>query len=153
MIFSDEVFVRIVIFMLGFTGFIVSWHIYKHKKPANTPLVCPMNFDCHAVVHSDYSRFFGVPVEILGMLYYAFLSLSYVALIFVPQIFPVVFVGVLAILSLVAFLFSAYLICVQVFILKKGCFWCFVSALICILIFILTVFTYNLSTVFVNLFA
>jgi uncharacterized membrane protein len=38
-----------------------------------------------------------------------------------------------------AFLFSLYLIGVQIFILKKGCSWCIVSALISALIFILAI--------------
>ena len=143
MIFSGEIFIRIVIFMLGFSGFVVARHVYKHKKPDKSPLVCPMKFDCNAVVHSDFSKLFGVPVEILGMIYYAFLASSYLALIFISQSLPTFFVAVLATLSAIAFLFSAYLIFVQVFILKKGCFWCYISALICILIFILTILNYN----------
>lgn len=142
--FSNEILIRVTIFILGLCGFLVAKHIRNHKKK-NIPLVCPIRFDCQTVVHSDYSRFFGIPVEILGMVYYAFLSLSYFFLIFVPVDMPTVLINFLISLSLIAFIFSVYLIAVQIFILKKGCSWCIVSAFICLCVFILTIFHYDIS--------
>ena len=138
--FSNEILVQISIFVLGVCGFWVAKHIRDHKTK-NTPLVCMVGFDCHTVVHSDYSRFFGMPVEIFGMIYYALISLSYLLFILVPNIpnnMQIDLGGILALISLTAFLFSVYLILVQIFILKKGCSWCIVSALISALIFVLT---------------
>ena len=129
MIFSHEILIRGSIALLGVGGFFVARYIYRHKK-YQTPLVCPMQFDCHAVIHSDYSKFLGIPVEILGMIYYAFIFFSYAFLIIIPIVQAV---------TLGALVFSIYLIGVQIFILKKGCSWCLVSALISILIFILSV--------------
>lgn len=143
MIFSEDVLARVAIFILGICGFFVARHIYKHKKPNAAPLVCPLKLDCDTVVHSDYSKFFGIPVEILGMIYYVFISASYLILIFFLHSLPFILVGFLAFLSVVAFLFSLYLIGVQIFVLKKGCFWCFVSAFICVLIFLLTISSYR----------
>lgn len=134
---SNDMLVKIAIFILGVGGFLVATHIRKHKTQ-NTPLVCPIGFDCHAVVHSDYSRFFGIPVEVFGMIYYSLISVAYLYLIFVNQV-PVFVISALIFLSLLAFLFSAYLIAVQIFILKKGCSWCIVSALVTLCIFILTI--------------
>ncbi|HEV7702415.1 MAG TPA: vitamin K epoxide reductase family protein [Candidatus Paceibacterota bacterium] len=139
--FSNEILIRLIMIVLGVCGFLVAKHIHKHKTQ-NTPLVCMVGFDCHTVVHSDYSKFFGVPVEFLGMLYYAFISIVYLILILVPQVLSYnhdLFILTLSSISLVAFLFSLYLIAVQIFILKKGCSWCIVSAFISALIFILTV--------------
>src|SRR5690349_2993269 len=136
---SDIIFIKFAIDVLAICGFVVARHIYKHKKPNSSPLVCPLKFDCHAVVHSDYSKFFGMPVEILGMVYYGFVAISYAFFILIPGSLPIVFIAFLVALSLSAFMFSLYLIGIQIFVLKKGCFWCYVSALICILIFILTV--------------
>ena len=138
--FSNEILVQIAIFVLGVCGFWVAKHIRDHKTK-NTPLVCMVGFDCHTVVHSDYSRFFGMPVEIFGMIYYALISLSYLLFILVPNIpnnMQIDLGGILALISLTSFLFSVYLILVQIFILKKGCSWCIVSALISALIFVLT---------------
>ena len=135
---------------MGAFGFWVAWHIRDHKVKQN-PLVCPIRFDCNTVVNSDYSKFFGVPVEVLGMIYYAFISFSYLSFIFLPNVLPNILIGFMIMLSVIAFVFSLYLIGVQVFILKKGCSWCFVSAAICILIFTLTVFTYDFGFVAENI--
>jgi uncharacterized membrane protein len=152
MTFSEDVLIRIAISILGLFGLWVAWHIYKHKKPEASPLVCPLKFDCETVVHSDYSKFFGIPVEMLGMVYYTFIAFSYLSLIFVSHSLPMIFVGILATLSMIAFLFSLYLIGVQIFILRKGCFWCFISAFICILIFILTVSAYDFTSTIQSIF-
>jgi uncharacterized membrane protein len=147
MIFSDYIFVRVAIGLLGVCGFFVADHIRKHKVK-QVPLVCMAGFDCHTVVHSDYSRFFGIPVEILGMIYYAVIALGYLVLTLVfGEVLPQLVVNIAAILSLAAFLFSVYLIIVQVLVLKKGCSWCFVSAFISISIFLLTLNAYHIDYV------
>lgn len=116
-------------------GFLLAAFIH-FKKKMSTPLVCPIGHSCDPVVHSDYSRFLGVPVEILGMGYY-FLILLYYSLF---SIFPAsgeselefIFIGV----STLAFMFSAYLTAVQAFILKEWCTWCLISAALCTVIFL-----------------
>jgi len=115
----------------------VAKHIRKHKKTGNF-LVCPIKFDCNTVVNSDYSKFFGIPVEILGMAYYGIIFITYFLLIFFGDLAPVNLISLLTTMSMAAFIFSIYLICVQIFILRKGCSWCIISALISVSIFILT---------------
>ena len=141
--FSNDVLVRIAIFVLGLCGFMVAKHIRHHKKTGKL-LVCPIRFDCSTVVNSDYSKFFGIPIEILGMAYYGLVFISYFFFIFLPGLLPNLLVGFMIALSVTAFVFSLYLIFVQIFILRKGCSWCIISALISALIFILTVVTYHL---------
>jgi uncharacterized membrane protein len=144
MIFSsDDISTRVAVFFLAFCGLMVARHIYKHKKPDQKPLTCLAGFDCHTVVHSDYSKFMGVDLTILGMVYYVLMSLSYLLLIFAPETLPPIFIYLIILGSLAAFLFSIYLIGIQIFILKKGCSWCFVSAFISTLIFILNLFAYD----------
>jgi len=137
--FSNEILMRIAISIFGLCGFMVAKHIRNHKVKGEI-LVCPIRFDCNTVVNSDYSKFFGIPVEILGMGYYAFIFFSYLAFIFLPSALPHTLIFFMLIVSKVAFIFSVYLIGVQIFALKKGCSWCIVSALISALIFFLTVF-------------
>lgn len=146
--FSNDILIRAVILVLGVCGFLVAKHIRNHKVK-NAPLVCMVGFDCHTVVNSDYSKFMGIPVEIFGMIYYAFISVFYLIFIFVPMpdIWSLDLNFVLFVVSFIAFLFSLYLIGVQIFVLKKGCSWCIVSAFICLLIFIATVFTYDFSSI------
>lgn len=150
MSFLNDVSVHIFVAFLALGGFLIAKHIRNHKTK-NMPLICPAKFDCHAVVHSDYSKFMNVPLEILGMIYYSLIFLAYLVLIFIPNILPVTLTLFLVLLSMGAFLFSVYLIAVQIFILKKGCSWCFVSAFISILIFVLTIFTYDITPLMQNL--
>jgi uncharacterized membrane protein len=142
MTFSNDILIQIAIVILGLCGFAVARHIRNHKTK-NTPLVCPIGFDCHAVVHSDYSKFFNVPVELLGMVYYAFISLVYIFFIFTPQVLPSFFIASIVLIPSIAFLFSLYLIGVQIFVLKKGCSWCIISAIISALIFIFSLYMYQ----------
>lgn len=147
MTFSEDVLLRMAIFVLGLCGFWVARHIYKHKNSEEKPLVCPINFDCHGVVHSDYSKFLGMHVDILGMVYYALISIAYLLFIFMPSQMPILLVNFMIGISAFAFLFSLYLIGVQIFALKKGCSWCIVSAVISVLIFIFTLATYHFDYV------
>lgn len=151
--FSEDVLARLAIFVLGICGLMVARHIYRHKNNNKNPLICPIRFDCHAVTHSNYSKLFGIPVEILGMIYYATIALAYFLFIFTAEATRPSIIGFIIFLSFVAFLFSIYLIGVQIFILKKGCSWCIVSALICFFIFILSAVAYdfsNLSQIFIK---
>ena len=143
--FSNDILIRVIIFILGVCGFMVAKNIRNHKIKS-TPLVCPIGFDCNAVVHSNYSRFFGMPVEFLGMIYYALISFIYLFVIFRETLSPYL-VSFLILTSLLGLIFSIYLILVQIFILKKGCSWCFVSAFISIVIFSLTMFIYDFNSI------
>ncbi len=142
--FSGDILIQITIIVLGLCGFLVAKHIYDHKTK-NTPLVCPVGFDCHAVVHSDYSRFLGVRVEIFGMVYYALVSIVYLLLFFISESMPDMVSSFLVLTSFGAFIFSVYLILIQTFVLKKGCSWCIVSALISTIIFILIALNYDFN--------
>ena len=142
--FSENISIQLIIVVLGIFGFLVSKHIRSHKTK-NTPLVCPVRFDCHAVVHSDYSKFLGIPVELSGMIYYSMISLAYLFIILTQGSAHILFVNLVIVSSLLAFVFSLYLISIQIFILKKGCSWCIVSSLISASIFILTVVMYHLG--------
>ena len=141
MIFTNDILTQIAVFILGLCGLWVAWHIYNHKRKQKL-LVCPIRFDCNTVVNSDYSKFFGIPVEILGMFYYSLVSLFYLFLILFPGVLPAILISFFVGLSSVAFVFSLYLIGVQIFALRKGCSWCFISAFISTLIFILAVLLY-----------
>ena len=142
---SNDLLIQVAIFILAASGFLVASHIYR-KKRKEQPLICPIKFDCNTVVNSDYSKFFGIPVEILGMLYYALIALSYLFLILMPSPISAFFSGFLLAASTAAFLFSVYLMLVLLLILRKGCSWCFLSAILCTLIFTLSAVYYNLGS-------
>lgn len=136
---------RSALFILAVIGFFIAKYIHNQKK-TNKPLICMAGFDCESVVKSSHSQMMGIPLEVFGMLYYAFMSVVYFALIFIPSSsLHDLLIIFLFTAPLLAFLFSLYLVFIQVFVLKKGCSWCFLSSFVCIAIFILTVFAYDFS--------
>lgn len=114
----------------------IAAYIYR-KKRAHSRLVCPLKADCDSVVQSDYARFFGVPVELLGIAYYSLIAASYATIAAIPAVAVPPFVFALLSLTAAAFLFSLYLTFIQAFAIKQWCSWCLVSAGLCTLIFIL----------------
>jgi uncharacterized membrane protein len=136
MTFSNEILIHIGILVLGLCGFMVARHIFHHKRTGKV-LVCPIKFDCNTVVNSDYSKFFGIPLELLGMGYYGFTVFLHLLFILIPNNLSAFVFGFSSALAAAAFVFSVYLISVLLFVLRKGCLWCFFSAGISTLIFIL----------------
>ena len=127
----------ILLMFFGFTGFVLAFYIY-HKKHENKPLVCPLRSDCNAVITSRWSRLAGIPVEILGMCYYATIVILHAVVATYPFVFSSTVEHVSLIVSAIAFCFSIYLISIQAFVLKQWCMWCLCSATLCVLIFLTT---------------
>ncbi len=115
-------------------GFFIALHIHR-KKQAEEEFLCPIGFDCDAVVRSKYSRVMGVPVEIGGMVYYALVAVSYAFFYFAPTLLSPIFLLLVLAASASAVLFSLYLTGVQMFALKEWCTWCLASAFMCAVIF------------------
>jgi uncharacterized membrane protein len=123
-----------LLIFLGFGGFTLAFYIH-HKKKMKTALVCPLKGHCDSVIHSDYSRFLGVPVENLGMLYYALIAVSYGFAIVFPSLYAPLFASGLLAVTITAFAFSIYLTLLQAFAIKNWCTWCIISAILCAAIF------------------
>jgi len=139
-----------IIIFLAFCGFLIANYIRHHKKNVQEALVCPLKANCDTVIHSDYSKFLGIPVEILGMVYYGLLALSYALITVFPVLgVPLVVSGLLS-ATFCAFMFSIYLTFLQAFAIKNWCTWCLISAAICATIFAVDAYT---SPLFSSFFA
>ncbi|PIT97724.1 MAG: hypothetical protein COT71_04550 [Candidatus Andersenbacteria bacterium CG10_big_fil_rev_8_21_14_0_10_54_11] len=114
---------HLLIISLGIVGFIESTYIYRNKRKQKV-LVCPLHADCETVVHSEFSRFFGIPVELLGAAYYGTVATAFAAAV-LAGILPT---GPAFLLTAGAFLFSVYLTFIQAFTLRQWCSWCLGSA-------------------------
>ena len=125
---------HIILIFAAFGGFLLSFYI-RHKKRAHEKMICPLDSDCDAVVYSDYSKFFGIPLEILGILYYGIIAVSYALFLIIPAFAAPAVVFSILILTIAAFLFSLYLTFIQAFALKQWCTWCLISAGLCAIIF------------------
>ena len=142
---------KILIALLGFSGFLLAGYIRNHKQKM-TPLVCPLEGSCEAVVHSDYSKILGIPVELLGMTYYAAIAILYSTAVLYPTLVNTQISYMVLSVSILAFFFSVYLTAIQAFVLHHWCTWCLFSAGICTSIFLLAliVMNQNILAVFIN---
>jgi uncharacterized membrane protein len=123
------------IITLATAGFIIAWYIY-FKKQTHDTLVCPLNSKCEVVINSSFSRFFGIPIEILGMGYYALMIIGYTVFMVMPSAATPLAIFLIVIISTAAFLFSIYLTFIQAFALREWCTWCLTSATLSTLIFL-----------------
>lgn len=125
---------HVLLIACAFGGLFLAAFIH-FKKRLHHPLVCPIGHSCDPVVHSDYSRFMDIPVEILGVIYYTIMVVAYAATLALPALHSGLLGVVLVFLSAVALLFSLYLTAIQAFILREWCTWCLISATLCAVIF------------------
>ena len=97
-----------------------------------------MDGGCGAVTASEYARFLGVPVALLGVGGYAALLLGSLALLGLPEPVAILRWGVSG-LAIVGFAFSAYLTSTQAFLIGSYCVYCLTSASLMTALMVLTV--------------
>lgn len=134
----------ILILISAFVGLSITFSIYKQKH-RKQPLVCPLGANCHDVVTSDFSKFFGIGLEILGAAYYSFIITVYLLFLAVPEFATPLSVFIVAGITIGGFLFSLYLTFVQAFLIKSWCSWCLMSAALSTAIFIFTLITLSIN--------
>jgi uncharacterized membrane protein len=128
-------------------GFGVALYIFRTKRGGGQ-LVCPVGSNCNAVINSRYSKFLGLPIEYLGMAYYFIVVSAYTVLIFLPGLLSGVFLSALMTLTAGAFLFSLYLLFAQAFLLRQWCIWCLLSAMLSIVIFVVSLASIGFAVTF-----
>jgi uncharacterized membrane protein len=120
---------------LALVGLTLAFYIH-HKKAVREKFICPAGFDCETVIYSKYSKFLGVPVEDIGIIYYLVVAFSYATFLLFPQWDSESFSFTILSITTLAFIFSVYLTYIQAVLLKEWCTWCLLSAKLCTLIFI-----------------
>lgn len=124
-----------LIIILSIVGiFDSSYLTFEHYN--NTIPPCSTSFfslDCGSVLRSSYAVMFGVPLALIGVIHYSLLTFFIIlAVIFRKKaaFYPIV------LLSVIGFVSSLYFVYLQVVVIGAICFYCMVSALNSILIFI-----------------
>lgn len=145
MMFPDSVW-RAILCVLAIIGFAVAAYL-RSKKHKEHGVVCPFRTKCDTVIQSGHAKFMGVPVEMLGMLYYGVLAASYATLAFVPEAATPLFLFVLLLATTGALFFSLYLVAIQAFVIRAWCAWCLLSAFVSLSIFALTLLTSDFGLV------
>ena len=126
-----------VIVALTILGLLVSIYMTIYKITDNDSM-CIGSGDCKAVNQSPYSEINGIPVAMIGVAGY----LSILAVLYLerqPGFFQENGGMLLFGITLVGFLFTVWLIFVEVALLKKFCPFCVTSQIAMTLIFALTV--------------
>lgn len=115
--------------ILGFSDSV--FLTYEHYNLSST--FCPISpwINCLAVTTSKYSEIWGIPLAILGTIYYLFMF-------FFLSKKQKMFNHFLLITSSFGVLFSLYLIYIQAFAIGLFCLYCLASALVSFIIFGLT---------------
>lgn len=122
---------------LAILGLLVSTYMTIYKITSNDSM-CIGSKDCSVVNASRYAEIYGIPVAVLGVIGYAAI-LGVLVLERNPGFFKqnasMLFFG----LSLTGFLFTLYLIFVEVALIKAYCPFCIASQVTMTIIFILSV--------------
>lgn len=101
-------------------------------------LACGVDGGCGAVTTSQYSRFLGIPVALLGVGGYSILLLASLAAIGLPHP-PAALRWTIAAIAAIGFAFSAYLTATQTFLIGSYCIYCLTSASLMTALMLLTV--------------
>ncbi len=123
----------LLIALIGFTdAFYLTINAFSNTIPP-----CFIAQGCDVVTTSSYSRLFGIPIALLGSLYY--LTLFILGLYYLDKK-SLVIASALPLITAVGFVFSLYLVYLQIFVIGALCSYCLFSAGSSTALFILSLF-------------
>ena len=100
---------------LAVAGMAVAGYL-TYARYSGTPISCSSG-GCETVQSSDYATLFGIPVAVLGLLVYVLILITALSATDTAR-------SAGAALALTAFLFSAYLLALQLTVIGAVCDWC-----------------------------
>lgn len=122
--------------VVGFLGFLDATFLAAEHY-LGVLIGCPIFGECEKVLTSPYSVVGSIPVALFGAVYYLLIFILGLAYFDTKQTRLLNFAVYLTSLGLIASLWFLYL---QIFVIKALCFYCLLSALTSILLFILGLF-------------
>ena len=117
---------------VSFLGFLDATYLTAQHHLGVIP-PCVITTGCEKVLTSEHNAIFGIPVALLGSIYYLFLFLLAVISLDMKR-------GVIrfaAFITPIGFLASLYFVYLQLFVIKEICSYCIVSATTSTILFIL----------------
>ena len=106
---------RVLMHILAVVGIAVSLYL-TYAKLTSSPIVCGIG-NCEKIQASPYSQIFGIPVAVLGILYYLVVFILANKSLHKPLGWWLIFGAV----------FSAYLTYLELFVINEICMWCVIS--------------------------
>lgn len=129
------------IFIVGLIGFIDATYLATNFFLKITP-PCFATGGCDVVTTSQYATILGVPIALLGALYYLFVLALW--LFYVDKKQKRVLTALPWITSS-GFIFSLWLLGLQIFVLEALCSYCIISALTSTLLFVFALMARRIS--------
>ena len=118
------VLLRMVMTVFALLGALVALYLWLYSLGLS-PLVCPIA-GCEQVQKSEFSNVLGIPVAAIGLVAFLALFASSLAGVLRESLRVDRVVFVVSSLSLLAYLWLTYL---ELFVIRAICFWCVVSSL------------------------
>jgi uncharacterized membrane protein len=109
---------RVMIGALAVTGIAVAGYL-TYARYSGTTITCSTG-GCETVQNSDYATLLGIPVAALGLLVYALIFSTALSMTETAR-------AAGAALALSAFLFSVYLLVLQLTVIGAVCDWCVIN--------------------------
>lgn len=129
-----------VLFTLASIGVSETAYLIQMRRSHKQP-ICVIGNSCTDVLNSSYSKVFGIPADVLGLIYYSCVSvLTAILVIGIPP--QDVWENVMTVSVVLGSIVSLGAIYIQWRVLRAWCSWCVMSA---ITIFIMTGITLGIN--------
>jgi uncharacterized membrane protein len=127
-----------VIPLLALVGLGIATYL-TYGEITSVEVICGPIGECNFVQSSPYARILGVPVAVLGILHYLAIGALWLGQRY--QVGRWANLSVLGLLGLTLFgtLFSIYLTCLEIFVVRAICTWCLGSAVMTTILMLLAV--------------
>lgn len=129
----------IAILVVALLGFVDATYLsFEHYQGTIPP--CSLTAGCEKVLTSEYSTVFGVPVSLVGVIYYLFILVGAFAYV-EGKHEKMLRYGML--ITVFAFLASLWFVYLQIFIIESYCLYCLGSAATSTVLFILALIVFK----------
>jgi uncharacterized membrane protein len=122
--------------LLSFLGIADSWYLAQSAL-TGSPLACNINglSGCNVVEQSVYSHLFGIPLGVYGVVFYGLMFVISILLLVLSSRFAHLLLVIFGAIGIIA---SAIFMYIQIFIIKALCVYCLTSAVIALIVFVLS---------------
>ncbi len=114
---------------LAIVGLAIASYL-SYVEVSRVAAVCGPVGECNIVQSSEYAQIFGIPIAILGALFYLAILSLWLLIRITEAVWTARIPLLLLILTIVGTLFSIYLTALELFLIKAVCAWCLGSAIV-----------------------
>ena len=130
--FFRFIFIILILIGLGVSFYLTFLHF------SQTSAICGSNEifnNCDSVLESEYAEILGIPIALLGIVFYFSTLILFLFSIFKKN---KIFINLLFFAEIIGIIFSAIFTYIQFFIIKALCPYCLTSAIVTLILFLLS---------------